>query len=362
MNSKNKILVVSNMYPDTKHPSYGVFVEKFCRQLETTGIYYTLSVMHKSDNVIEKALRYLLFYSRTFFEVLCGKYDLIYVHYPSFSGAPVDLANHIRHRKIYTNLHGSDVIPESHVHERMQKYTRKLVARSEKIIVPSDYFKEVVVTKYGVKEEFVYIYPSGGIDKKIFHAKQKEEIDRFKRKYGIHNCYPILGFAGRIIKDKGWDVFVDAASNIRGNVNFLIVGTGYEDSLLEKKIQELKLDTIWIKKLLSQDELSLFYSACDFFVFPTKRDGESLGLVAIEAMACGTPVIASDYAAPRFYIKDGYNGFKFVMGSSRALAEKMNKALLLSDADRIKLNHGAVSTAEHYFCENLQDSFSEIFK
>lgn len=362
MINNNRILVVSNMYPDINHPSYGIFVKKFCNQLDTMGIIHSLSVMHKANSKIGKIFRYCWFYIVTFFKILFGNYDLIYVHYPSFSGAPVDIATRIRHRNIYTNLHGSDVVPENCIHEKMQKYTKKLLSKSEKIIVPSAYFKDLVAKKYDLKKENIFIYPSGGIDTKIFNKKNDGQVAKFKKQYGIENQYPILGMAGRISKDKGWDVFVDATSNIQTNANFVIVGTGNEDEMLEKKIKAENSNIIWIRKLLSQDELSIFYNACDFFVFPTKRAGESLGLVAIEAMACGTPVLASNYAAPKYYIKDGYNGFKFMMGDAKDLTETIQKILILNKAEKLELNKGAIETAECYYQENLNKKFREIFE
>ena len=362
MNNNKGILMVSNMYPDIKHPSYGIFVKKFCDQLDLNGIKYSLSVMHKADSKVWKITGYIFFYISTFFRVLFGNYDLIYVHYPSFSGGPVYFATKIRRRNIYTNLHGSDVVPENLMHEKMQKYTVGLLAESKKVIVPSEYFKELVSKKYRLKKETIFVYPSGGIDRKIFSRRDERQVAKFKKQYGIENEYPIFGMAGRISKDKGWDVFVEAANSIQANANFIIVGTGNEDGMLEKKIEKEKSNIIWVKKLLSQNELALFYSACDFFVFPTKRKGESLGLVAVEAMACATPVIASNYAAPMYYVKDGVNGFKVPMGDSKALTEIINKVIILNCEAKRSLSEGALKTAEHYFCENLNENFKKIFE
>lgn len=358
----DKILVVSNMYPDEKHPSYGIFVKKFCDQLDLLNYKYSLSVMRKADGKVKKAINYLFFYFKTFFQVLFGNYRLIYVHYPSYSGAPVDFATSFRKRIIYTNLHGSDVVPENVTHEKMQRFTKNLLYKSKKIIVPSEYFKNLVSEKYGVSSTCISIYPSGGIDTTIFHEKDKTSIEAFKRKYGIDIDLPVFGMAGRVTKDKGWDTFVDAANGLDLKACFVIVGTGNEDKYLAEKIKESKGNVLWIKKLLPQDELATFYNFCDYFVFPTKRSGESLGLVAVEAMACGTPVISSDYAAPKYYVQDNVNGFKFAMGNAVSLAKVINKAFLLNNTEKANLRMGALNTSKQYYSSNLIEVFRKIFE
>ena len=81
--SKDKILVVSNMYPDSKHPNFGVFVENFCKQLDEGDISYDLSVLYKQDSKISKILHYGLFLMKTLWKCLTGNYRYIYIHYLS---------------------------------------------------------------------------------------------------------------------------------------------------------------------------------------------------------------------------------------------------------------------------------------
>jgi glycosyltransferase involved in cell wall biosynthesis len=352
------------MYPDERHPSYGIFVKKFSDELEKIKINYTKSVMYKKDNKVEKIFGYIFFYLKTLFMALFGSYDVIYIHYASHSSAPVLTASKLKKLTIYTNVHGSDVVPENNCQNSMQTYTKKILSISKKIIVPSQYFKNYVKEKYNIKEDMIFVYPSAGIDKNVFHELGIDESENIKMMFFKETNLPTFGMAGRISSGKGWDVFVKAIriAKDRGvNGNYVIVGTGTEEECLDKLIQENNLENV-IKRiqLLPQDKLCEFYNAIDYFVFPTKREGESLGLVALEAMACGTPVIASNFAAPKHYINSGVNGYKFEVNNASELADKI---IFCSENRNLrgKLREGALETAKQYESEHVRSELLRIF-
>lgn len=360
-----KILVVSNMYPDEKHPFYGTFVKTFCNQLKMINQDFDLSVMYKKDSKIHKLINYFTFYFNTVFKILTGKYECVYVHYASHSSLPVLFAYKLKKFKIYTNVHGSDVIPENEKQLKMQKYTKEILKISSEIIVPSEYFKQIVLNKYDISDsKIVKVYPSGGIDETIFTIKKESDIEMFKTKYNLDLTLPTYGMAGRISTDKGWDVFVNAISLAieKGlDANYVLVGSGDEESQLNSLIKEKGLvDVIKRIPLLPQEELSKFYSSLDYFVFPTKREGESLGLVAIEAMACGTPVLSSDFAAPKYYVINNYNGYKFEVGNAVELSNLMINTANKSNINELKNN--AIKTATEYYSKNVIQELKNIFR
>lgn len=354
----DKILVVSNMYPDNRFPYYGIFVKNFCRQLEEINISYKLSVLTKKISKPGKLIGYIVFYILTFIQCVFGRYQLVYVHYASFSSLPVLLARKIRKFKIYVNVHGSDVFPLKKSHHKMQKYTKKIVKAADRIVTPSGYFKDVVVKKYCVDEKKVYIYPSGGIDLKKFRPFKKSRIDCLKKKYGINNVQFCIGYVSRINKTKGWDIFLKAAKKVLDgyfDCIFLMVGNGEDDEKLTDMIKELELEQyIYRLPQQPQDKLPEIYNIIDLFVFPT-ISSESLGLVAIEAMACGCPVVASDCAAPGEYIIENVNGKKFPKGDYKSLADCIKTYLESDICYRQMLKDGALSTAEDYGTEKAKE-------
>ncbi|SCN23728.1 2-deoxystreptamine N-acetyl-D-glucosaminyltransferase [Clostridium sp. N3C] len=357
-----KILIVSNMYPDKKNVSYGIFVKRFCEQLDELGLSYDKSVLTKSNNKLKKLIKYSLFYIKTLIKIFINKYDIVYIHYASHSGAPVIFANKFKKFDIYTNVHGSDVVPENNKQEKFQKYTRKLMSISKKIIVPSEYFKDYVCRKYSVSDLKVEVYPSAGVDTEVFYPYDNDKKILTRSQLGLSNQYKYVGFVGRISTGKGWDTFIKAiniVSKENKDLMFVIVGSGPEEEKMNSLISNYNIEDRIIRfGLLPQEKLADVYNSIDVFVFPTEREGESLGLVAIEAMACGTPVIASDFAAPRYYIKDNYNGFKFEKGNFRELADVILKWNSISNST--ELTKGALKSAISYSRDNILNNLKKI--
>lgn len=360
-----KVLVISNMYPDKKHPSYGIFVKKFCNQLSSIGIEYYKSVMFKADSKISKIINYILFYINSIYKILFFDYDLIYIHYASHSSLPVLLTRFLRKKKIYVNVHGSDVVPENNKQKKSQKITKKILEVCDKIIVPSEYFLEYTAKKYNLKSEKFIIYPSAGVDSKVFYIKNRNHDSKLGSEFENIKTF---GFVGRISEGKGWDTFIDSIeivfnNNTEFNSNFIIIGDGPQSNNLEALLRSKNLEhkVIFEKNLLPQNELSNFFNKLDFLVFPTRREGESLGLVALESMACGTPVISSDFAAPSYYITDSLNGYKFNLNDPESLAEVIVKANSIEINKYKRMVDSAYYTASRYFEENIIDDFRSIF-
>lgn len=348
-----KIAVVSNMFPDKRYPSYGVFVKNFCNILDELGIQHKDHVMLKSSSKVEKIARYLKFYVGTFFALLFEQYDLIYVHYASHSSIPVLLAHKLREKIVYTNVHGSDVVPQNLSQEKMQRYTKRIIKLSNKIIVPSDFFKEVVSEKYCVDRHKIFVSPSGGIDNTKFFM-----LDYNNEKTDILT----LGFVSRIEQGKGLDILLKACSQLSVLYKLIIVGSGTEKNRMKELSMTLGIDKNiqWID-LQPQEKLRELYNKMDVFIFPSELQ-ESLGLVAIEAMACGTPVIASDFAAPKYYIDEGVNGLKFECGNDKSLKEAIERFNKIDKDEKKMMVKGALETASRYNVSTIKEDMRRILE
>ncbi len=362
------VLIVSNMYPSKEFPSYGIFVKNFCDQLDEIRIKYEVSTLAKKKNKVTKIFMYGVFYTKTFFKCLFGKYDLVYIHYPSFSSKPVLLARKLRQFDIISNVHGTDVVPLKAEHKRMLGNTQKSINYSVRIVVPSEYYKQLVAEKYAIDASKVIVYPSAGVNERIFFEYDIKKKNDLKNRYSLEDDAFVIGFVSRINKAKGWDVFIDALERDEfpkdQKIKIIIVGSGEDDYELESRIKRLPpkiRSSILRYPLLEQKKLADIYNVLDVFVFPTTSASESLGLVAIEAMACGCPVIASDFAAPKYYVIDGYNGYKFEKGNDKQLASILTRYSVSSKSIRAELADGALKTAASYSRKTILDHLIDIF-
>jgi len=359
-----KIFLLSNMYPSSKNPSYGIFVKNVVDSLEKSGVEFSkISVIRgKSSGFLQKLRKYLFYYGGIFTHYFSGNFDLIYVHFLSHNTPILYLLFKFfgKKKKLVINVHGSDVIKSRG--KKIDRYNKKILKVSDKIIVPSVYFKNLMLAQYPeVPEKLYYISPSGGIDPKLFYPVKT---------LPTHTAKPVLGFVSRIDNGKGWDIFLDALAILQSeNFDFKakIAGQGAHENLLKQKITDLHLqEKVDFLGVIDQKDLADLYQSFDLFVFPTMREAESLGLVGLEAMACGIPVIGSHISGVKTYLIDEVNGFFFPPGNADILAEKVKKYFNLSEDQKIKMKEQALQTAQSYDKEkvmkNLKNTLVELIK
>lgn len=359
-----KILLVTNMYPSTKYPHYGVFVKNTANILSQEGYKVDVISLKKQDKKIEKIVAYVKFYLKTIIRGIVGKYNVIYAHYASHTGLPLLCVKMIRKNiPIVINVHGNDLVPETVEDEKYQNIVKKIIGKSKIVICPSQYFKDEVIKRCGKQADDIYIYPSGGVNISVFHPMDKFEA---KSHLELEQDKKYIGYVSRIEANKGWDVFLKVGAKVlknHPNYRLLVVGDGSQaddyDTLVEELSLRNKIDKF---DLLSQQEIAYAYNAMDIFVFPTRRKSESLGLVGLEAMACGTLVIASNKYGSSSYMIDGENGFTFDPRDPDELYKIIERAISdgIRNFEAIKIC--CASTLDRYSVENTRKEIVSIFK
>jgi len=139
---------------------------------------------------------------------------------------------------------------------------------------------------------------------------------------------PVFLFVGQLIERKGARYLLQASSLLvrRGLSGFSVVfvGEGAQAKDLHDLAKSLGLDgVVRFVGPIRYDYLGAYFSACDVFVFPTLED--IWGMVALEAMACGKPVLCSKYAGSKEMVQDGVNGFIFDPHNPHELAHWMER-------------------------------------
>jgi spore coat protein SA len=187
--------------------------------------------------------------------------------------------------------------------------TRRSLAQADKIIANSGSLQHELRARFpSLHQKIKQVHL--GVDSKQFRPPTAAQRDHLRKKYGVKVSF-VFAFAGRIIPRKGIPVLMDALSKVRQsapNVKLLIAGrgqTGYMASL-KKKSHRLHLDTKFIG-YKSHSHMHEVYWAADCLVCPSQKH-EAFGLVNVEAMSTGIPVIASQIGGMKEIIRHGING------------------------------------------------------
>jgi glycosyltransferase involved in cell wall biosynthesis len=162
------------------------------------------------------------------------------------------------------------------------------------IIAVSQQVARDAIELYGVREERVHLIWNG-FDQGVFHVLPVKRSDVLTE----HNLPPdpryVISFVGKLTHFKGVDVLLEAAVSYErelGEVFTLIVGDGELRSDLEEQVERLGLNGVYFLGHQAQPEVAKIFNVADVSVVPSRV--EPFGLVAIEAMACGTPVVATN--------------------------------------------------------------------
>ena len=333
--------------------------------LKDHGFIVDKVVITKQDNTILKLFAYIRMNVMVILKGIFNNYDYIYAHYISHTGfAPIFVKKTSANTKIVFNAHGNDVVSDDE-NSKNVKRSKKYLKYAYKVVVPSEYFKEVMINDYKIKESKIFIYPSGGVDTNLFIKIDKKEA---KKNAKLSNKYNYIGYVSKLEKNKGYDVFLEAISILKDkkelkNYKYLIVGSGSEEDKFKEMVKDLKLeDYLEVRNLVSQEELINIYNSLDVFVFPTYTKCESLGLVGLEAMACEVLVTASNKYGPTSYLVDNKNGLFFEQQNSEDLANKILKLLSLNQEETKKMKSKARETAIKYDSFKTRDLILDVFK
>ena len=171
---------------------------------------------------------------------------------------------------------------------------KEVLKDADKIIVVSNATKNYVLSLGADQEKIKVLH--NGVDLNRFKPQTgiKENI---RKKLGIPKDATVVLTVRRLVYKNGIDTLIESAEiAIKKNSTlvFLVVGTGPDFNEVKTRIEQMGIEKNFkLTGFVSDEDLPFYYNAADFFVLPSKS-GEGLPLVALEAMACGLPVIATN--------------------------------------------------------------------
>ncbi len=299
---------------------------------------------------------------------LAQEADIIHYHLPfplaTISHFLVNSKLRIKNSKFIISWH-SAIVRQKVANIFLKPWTKRLLNRANAIAVSSERLKSS-------SEELAPFYSKCrtiplGINPAPYEQPEnfKDSTEEIRAKY---NNAPLILCVGRLVPYKGAEYLIRAMRAVNSGAQLLLIGEGpLRDSLQNLATQLHLQNRIHFLGKLEGKRLIAFYHACDFFVLPSITANEAFGLVQLEAMACGKPVINTNLPTGVPWVSlGGETGLTVEPGNSEALSEAINK--LLSDAPlRKKLGAQAKTRVQHYFtksamCEQFGNLYHDLLK
>lgn len=234
--------------------------------------------------------------------------------------------------------------PEFNMKDSFKEYKNKLMMKNDLnctnmadyFLVPSNFVKESLLF-CNVKNDAIAVVPYG-VDREKFSMKDTLNNDK---KLNII-------YVGQVSYRKGIHRLLEVISQLDKNSIHLNICGGY-DKNSDIYIKYKSLENVDFKGYVTRDCLAEEYRKSDLFVFPTL--GEGFGLVVLEALSCGLPVLCSSRAGGNDVIKEGYNGYVISMDDNNELLERIQWCI--NNKDKIRnMKSNAIESVKYYTWDN----------
>ncbi len=382
------ILTITTLYPNREMPGHGVFVETRLRNLVATGkvsarvvapvpwfpfknerfggygrfarvpfreTRHGLEVHHPRYPVIPKIgmnlAPHLMYWGlRSFIKDLCAEatdFDLIDAHYLYPDGVAAARFARDLGKPFVVTARGSDV-NEIANYAGPRRQILRAVQEAAAVITVCKALKDRLV-ELGADASHIHVFRNG-VDLELFQPKDRTQFHDDLNAHGS-----LLVSVGHLIPRKGHDLVIRSLAELP-DTNLLVVGEGPERSSLERLAAGLGLaDRVRFLGHVPQADLPDIYSAADALVLASSREGWAN--VLLEAMACGTPVVATDVWGTKEVVSDPAAG-KLVSERSPGAIAAAVQSLLGSPT-----SHAATRAhAERFSWQETNENQLRLFK
>lgn len=285
-----------------------------------------------------------------------AKLDLVHVHYAIPHSVSAFLARQLVKDKrlpIVTTLHGTDITIVGH-EPQFYDLTKFSIEESDMVTAVSQSLKEESIRIFKLEKDIRVIY--NFVDPEVYHRISvpglKERFAEPDEKVIIHvsNFRPV-----KRLKD-----VVDIFSLIRKAIpaKLLMVGDGPDGPAIHQYIDSIGLSES-VRFLGKQEWIIELLSISDLCLLPSEK--ESFGLVALEAMACGVPVVATKTGGLPEVVRDGDNGYLLPVGNIQSMAEKALMILQNESLWQRMSRRGRQVAADSFHIDKMAEEYEKIY-
>lgn len=210
----------------------------------------------------------------------------------------------------------------------------------------------------------VYKIPGEGLHMERFPAVNGKRRDELRRSLGLEKDVFFLLSVGELSGNKNHREIIGMMPDIKerlgeSKVLYGICGDGFYREELKELVEEMGLQES-VKLYGYQAEIADYMACADCLVFPSVREG--LGMVALEAMAMGIPVVASDNRGTREYMRDGCNGYVCDVKNPGSFVDAIEKVCRMEPEERAAMGEEGRRTARNFELKNADSIMSKVYE
>jgi glycogen synthase len=375
------VLLLSREYPPHVYGGAGVVVDHLSRALARRA---SVEVRCFGDN--EQSRPNLAVHGYSPWERLAGGPEAAYA--PALEALSVGLAmarDAVRADVVHTHtwyvglggmlvqaIHGVPLVVTLHSLEPLRPWKadqlgtgylvsswaeRLAVERADRVIAVSAQMRADILANFRVEPERVVVLHNG-VDAQAFtRTERREALDR----HGVREPYAL--FVGRISEQKGIFQLLDAARRLPEGVQLVLCASSPDTPELLTRLQTAvsgRPQIRWINAMLPVEEVVQIYSHAAVFVCPSIY--EPFGIINLEAMACGTPVVASRVGGIPEVVVDGETGWLVEPGDPAALAEALRTALVDPERARRMGEAGRRRVEAHFSWDRIAALTMDVYR
>lgn len=253
-----------------------------------------------------------------------GPFDVIHAHDWLVAYAAKALKNSFG-IPIVATIHATEAGRNSGIHDETQRYINDtewmLTYEATEVIVNSNYMKNELQRLFGLPFEKIDVVPNG-VNLTAFNGVERDY--EFRRKYAADNEKIIL-FMGRLVYEKGIQHLISAMPKVLQSYHdakLIIAGKGGMQEELKAQAERMGLgNKVYFTGYLNSKDVSKMYKCADMAVFPSTY--EPFGIVALEGMLSGAPVVVSDIGGLNDIVEHRVNGMKSYAGNPNSIADSI---------------------------------------
>lgn len=287
-----------------------------------------------------------------------GSFDVIHAHDWLVAYAAKTLKNSYD-IPIVSTIHATEAGRNSGIHDEVQRYINDtewmLTYESNEVIVNSNYMKRELQSLFGLPFEKINVAPNG-ININMFNTVEKDY--NFRRQYAADHEKIIL-FIGRLVYEKGVQHLISAMPKILEgyqDAKLVIAGKGGMIDELKAQVNSMGIaHKVYFTGYMDAKQVCKMYKCADISVFPSTY--EPFGIVALEAMLAGTPVVVSDIGGLNEIVEHGENGMKSYAGNPNSIADSILSLLYNPElCDHVTKKAKAMVKNEYNWAKIAQDT------